>query len=479
MSFPIRGMLDFGSNALKLVVCEFREDTLYDLYDEEVVTKLGSGILKSGKLSDEAISRTLDATTKLLNEIDNLHLDSLDAIGTWALRNCSNLDQFKKLLNDKFDLDLRILNPSEEAAAGYLAVKKEFSDRTDASVTFDLGGGSGEICYGSGNLPEKFSSMEIGARNMYRRATVSDPPTSNEIEQIALLTNQILNENHIDCYKGRLRLIGGAAATLAGYAQGLIPEYIKEMPDFLSLEMLDILISKLSRMSVQERQKVRFVNPDRADVVLHGAIIFRELMRSLNQSYAKISLRGLQHGLYEAERIGLPIDLDAPIVKLPKVVFPPLTRDDRNGEVLFILRTSEGKIWLQRKFEYPAGIYRLPGGGVDLGEASCDAIIREVKEETSISNSRPIPMGRLTYVGPNDEPINWFSDLYLVDLGDFYPTPEDDEEGIEDWVAEYPVDGFDMWISKLENMDDERREWGIFRAAAMHYIKSLSKRNAI
>ncbi len=479
MSFPIRGMLDFGSNALKLVVCEFREETLHDLYDEEVVTRLGSGTLTSGKLSDEAIDRTLDATKKLLNEIDNLHLDSLDAIGTWALRNCSNLDQFKKLLNDKFDLDLRILNPSEEAAAGYLAVKKEFPDRTDATVTFDLGGGSGEICYGTGHLPEKFSSMEIGARNMYRRSPVSDPPTSCEIEQIALLTNQILDKNRIDGFKGKLCLIGGAAATLAGYAQGLIPEYKKEMPDFLSLEMLDLLISKLSQMSVQERQSVRFVNPDRADVVLHGAIIFRELMRRLDQSSAMISLRGLQHGLFEAEHIGLPMDLEAPKVKLPKVVFPPLTRDDRNGEVLFILRNREGKIWLQRKFEYPAGIYRLPGGGVDLGEASQDAIYREVKEETSFPNPRSIPIGRLTYIGPNNEPINWFSDLYLVDLGDYYPTPEDEEEGIEDWVAEFPIVGFDKWISKLENMDEERKEWGIFRAAAMHYIKALSARNAI
>ncbi len=59
-----------------------------------------------------------------------------------------------------------------------------------------------------------------------------------------------------------------------------------------------------------------------------------------------------------------------------------------------ILVNSENKILLgKRKNSYKAGLYGLPGGRVELNEPILEAVIREIAEETGITDLD------LTYVG--------------------------------------------------------------------------------
>ena len=56
----------------------------------------------------------------------------------------------------------------------------------------------------------------------------------------------------------------------------------------------------------------------------------------------------------------------------------------RNGQVLIVRRARP-----------PAhGLYTLPGGGVELGETLEEAVIREVREETSL-DVEPVALRRL------------------------------------------------------------------------------------
>jgi ADP-ribose pyrophosphatase YjhB (NUDIX family) len=45
----------------------------------------------------------------------------------------------------------------------------------------------------------------------------------------------------------------------------------------------------------------------------------------------------------------------------------------------------DGKVLIVRRARSPAaGLYTLPGGGVELGETLLDAVVREVREETAL-----------------------------------------------------------------------------------------------
>ncbi len=57
---------------------------------------------------------------------------------------------------------------------------------------------------------------------------------------------------------------------------------------------------------------------------------------------------------------------------------------DRRGEVGFVLRCGANAYLLHTKNFYP-GVYRLPTGGIFWRESVADALVREVREETSLT----------------------------------------------------------------------------------------------
>lgn len=56
----------------------------------------------------------------------------------------------------------------------------------------------------------------------------------------------------------------------------------------------------------------------------------------------------------------------------------------RDGEVVLFIRRPSGNLILHSKDFYPAGVFRVPSGGIKRGEPVLDAVCREVREETGL-----------------------------------------------------------------------------------------------
>ncbi|MBC7262180.1 MAG: NUDIX hydrolase, partial [Chloroflexi bacterium] len=56
----------------------------------------------------------------------------------------------------------------------------------------------------------------------------------------------------------------------------------------------------------------------------------------------------------------------------------------RAGEVVLFIRLHNGDLLLHTKDFYPAGVFRVPSGGIKTGEGLCDAVRREALEETGL-----------------------------------------------------------------------------------------------
>jgi 8-oxo-dGTP pyrophosphatase MutT (NUDIX family) len=83
-----------------------------------------------------------------------------------------------------------------------------------------------------------------------------------------------------------------------------------------------------------------------------------------------------------ARRFGEPVRVDA---KIHDGFFDPIKRPDRVGEVCMVIRRPSGRILLSTKTFYPKGAYRLPTGGIDIGESIEAALTREAHEETGLT----------------------------------------------------------------------------------------------
>lgn len=155
-------------------------------------------------------------------------------------------------------------------------------------------------------------------------------------------------------------------------------------------------------------------------------------------------------------------------------IFPgfddPIRKPDRVGEVCMVIRRPNGKLLLSIKKIYPRGAYRLPTGGVGIGEAIIAALFREVNEETGLTVRLRRFLALISYrVAGDDTPV-FHTFAFLLDevggtLGVLDPG-EQIEEYIEIDPAELP-----RVAERLESLPDGDRatvgswsDWGKFRA---------------
>jgi len=471
-------MLDIGSNATKLAICSFTDNQpCRTIHIDERITRLNRGIDESGNITELAYSRLQKAVGELRREADGLNAQIIGAVGTAALRKANNRREVLSRLKTDHGIQTRVLSEREEAAAGFRAVREQQSSTNShlngngykPLVTFDLGGRSAEMTFGEGATPDTFTSLELGASQLFRTAATSDPPVPAEIDHIRDVVRKQIKSVERPPRDAEVYLIGSTATTLAGYVPMLLAKKYGPLGvDYLNRDIIRDLVEKLAKMRVFERKQLPG-NPMRADIILHGAIALEQVFKYMGFRHANLSTDGVAVGTMIAERRGIPLDFQRVHVELPDIGFRPLTRYDRSGEVLFALRRSDGSIWLQRKIDYPSGIYRIPGGGVDIGENFQEAFWREMIEETGASNVRAVPLANLTYSGPDGRVLPFESRLYLVEMGDAIPEPQDTDEGIEDYTPVEP-ENLPMWISRLEDLTGSMAAWGIFRAAAVRTL---------
>ena len=94
-----------------------------------------------------------------------------------------------------------------------------------------------------------------------------------------------------------------------------------------------------------------------------------------------------------------------------------LADDEYHLSVLGVIKRSDGRFLItQRQLDKPwgAGWWEVSGGGVQAGEESKEAVLREVKEETGIDVSDAPCELALTYHRENPgKGDNYFVDVYL------------------------------------------------------------------
>ncbi len=136
----------------------------------------------------------------------------------------------------------------------------------------------------------------------------------------------------------------------------------------------------------------------------------------------------------------------------------------RRGEVILVVPRPNGRVLLHTKSNYPSGIYRLPGGGVNPGEELLHAAEREVQEETGFD----VPMARFLGVVDNEfqvpgNRLSYPSYVFLTQPTTGAPRVMDPDEDISDF-GEVPIEELSQVAAQLEGMSPEWQLWGQFRA---------------
>jgi len=273
--------IDIGTNTTRLIVAEVSGGSLEELERRSVITRLGEGVDKSGVLSAAGIGRVEETLSDYREIVERLGATTTLVVATSAVRDASNGDEFLSEIERRFGFKVQLLSGSEEALLAFRGATYVRSLMHSVLVV-DIGGGSTELVLGDAAGYSFFVSLDIGAVRLTERYLHSDPPSPAELERCAVAVRELLAEQiPAGVLQAPNAAIGnaGTITTLAALAQNL-PAYDRDRVHgyLVSRQAVREQLARLAALPLAERRQVPALEPERAPVIVAGAIVCSELL---------------------------------------------------------------------------------------------------------------------------------------------------------------------------------------------------------
>jgi len=307
--------LDLGTNNCRLLIAVPQERGGFRVIDGfSRIVRLGEGLSQTGRLSQEAMDRSVEALKICAGKLNNRRIRRQRLIATEACRQASNGAEFLERVKRESGLELEIVTRETEARLATEGCGSLMDRKSDAAVLFDIGGGSSELILVSNAGARKkriseriaaWTSLPMGVVTLSERfggQNVSRKVFDDMVSEVMTHINAFEERKALKAAfaHGRVHLLGtsGTVTTLAGIHLKL-PRYDRKRVDGIWLrdDEIDRVIDKLLSMSYEERSRNPCIGTERADLVLAGCAILNAIRQTWPANRLRVADRGLREGL--------------------------------------------------------------------------------------------------------------------------------------------------------------------------------------
>ncbi len=284
------GVVDIGSNSIRLVVFEALKRVPVQVFNEKVLCGLGRGLEGSGKLSDEGMALALPNLERFTRLAEAMGVESIEFLATAAVREASNRDDFIAEVEARCGREVQVLSGAEEARLAALGV---LSGEPHADgVIGDLGGGSLELIEVREGVTKHAVTLPLGALKLRERFGDDIRASRAEVKR------QLHKVEWLGAGRGRnFYPVGGAWRNLArihmaqmGYPLAMIHGYKVSRR---SIQPIARLISDLGPDSLAG---LADVPTKRLEILPHAAVVLERLLREIHSRDVICSTFGLREG---------------------------------------------------------------------------------------------------------------------------------------------------------------------------------------
>lgn len=314
---PLYAALDLGTNNCRLLVAEPQDRgfRVVDAYSR--IVRLGEGIGRTGRLSDAAMDRAVDALAICRGKLADLKVRKMRLIATEACRQADNGALFLDRVRKETGLSLEIVSRETEARLAVAGCATLIDPRSEGVLLFDIGGGSSELVwldlrrrgeargFALTRFIRSWTSLPVGVVTLSERHgghVVTEAVYNDMVDEVSGL---------IDGYEGMdgaaelvaagtAHMLGtsGTVTTLAGIHLGL-KRYDRRRVDGVWMDggEVDDMIRQLIDMGYDQRVANPCIGADRADLVLAGCAILEAIRRKWPCERLRVADRGLREGI--------------------------------------------------------------------------------------------------------------------------------------------------------------------------------------
>jgi exopolyphosphatase/guanosine-5'-triphosphate,3'-diphosphate pyrophosphatase len=319
----IYGALDLGTNNCRLLIAKpsRRGFLVIDAFSR--IIRLGEGVLGSGRLSEAAMSRTIEALKVCSEKMSRRAVTRSRAIATEACRIAANGEAFLDRVRRETGLAIEVVTQETEAKLAVSGCASLIDRNCDWTLVFDIGGGSSELIWldlarverpwrrtlhdrlDVQNCIAGWTSLPIGVvtlaeRHGGRDVTLTSYEAMVKDVMASLESFEAQHRFGTRIAGRRAHFLGtsGTVTTISGIHLGL-PVYERSRVDGCWLSARDVraVSGDLIAMSYAERVAQPCIGQERADLVLAGCAILEALLRMWPCQRLRVADRGLREGI--------------------------------------------------------------------------------------------------------------------------------------------------------------------------------------
>ena len=277
--------VDLGTNTTRLLVADVVDGRIEELQRETRITRLGEGVDARRRLLPVPIARVRNVLSDYRRTVESLGAERTLVVATSAVRDAENGEAFLGEIEWSYGFATQLLSGDEEAELTRRGVEP-----APGTLVLDIGGGSTELI-----VDDFHVSLDLGSVRYTERFVHTDPPTPAELDQCAAAARAVLQER----VTARANAAVGVAGTVTTLAALGLETYDRERVHghHLSLDGARRQLDRLAALPLAERREVPALEPERAPVIVAGAVILTEALAFFGLDAIEVSERDILDGI--------------------------------------------------------------------------------------------------------------------------------------------------------------------------------------
>ena len=287
------GVVDVGSNSVRMVVFDGAARSPAYFYNEKIMCALGAGMADTGHLSPEGRLRALSAMRRFAKLAEGMGLSELTAVATAAVRDATDGRDFCAEVEAETGIKIWVIDGEEEARLSAQGVLLGWPGAF--GLVCDIGGSSMELAEISGGRVGNRVTSNLGPLKLRDIKGGAKARNTHIKEIIAALAEKMGSQ------RDRMFLVGGSWRAIAridmirrGYPLHVLHEYR------MTRASVRDTIEFISKSDMEELRVRAGVSSTRAALVPFACEVLSRLIKTFRPKDIAISSYGIREGmLYE------------------------------------------------------------------------------------------------------------------------------------------------------------------------------------
>ena len=291
------GVIDIGSNSVRMVVYEKTSRYAFHLlHEERSKVRISQNAYKfNGNLQEGPMQRAFDALANFLSISKSFKTRKLLCVATSALRDAPNKKKFIQRVKEELKINIKIISGEKEAYYGGIACANLLPNLTNA-LSIDIGGGSTEFSSIHNKDVSNTFSLNMGTVRLKELfCDTKDRQGALEYIDTKLESLEQSKTTTLVGIGGTFRAIATAIKDQESYPLNKLHAY-----EF-SIEVFRAFIDKILQADSEQELLNLGIKENRLDVIKPGTLILQRVLQKLNITKVITSGVGVREGVYLAD----------------------------------------------------------------------------------------------------------------------------------------------------------------------------------